>query len=150
MQDENVNVNTYVLSEDSDDVLATVLPASNPLRITWEVLEPEEKRGYLFSALRNLESLHFVGNKLNFFQPLKFPRTARGLPTNFESAPDEVKQAQVYWAAILANDELYVQRRNVDACVNLGLLRDETAQQEDLPQKVKELLHDWITSWRRI
>ena len=150
MQDESVNVNTYVLSEDSDDILATVLPASNPLRITWEVLEPEEKRGYLFSALRNLESLHFVGNKLNFFQPLKFPRTARGLPTNFESAPDEVKQAQVYWAATLANEELFVRRRNVDACANLGLLTAATQQNESVPPKVKELLHYWITNWRRI
>lgn len=144
-----VNVNTYVMPEDSDEILSSILPASNPLRITWEVLR-EEKRGYLFSAMRNLESLHFVGNKLNFFQPLKFPRTARGLPTTFDGAPEEVKQAQVYWAAVLANEELFVRRRNVDACVNLGLLTPTTPQEDAVPQKVKELLHNWITNWRRI
>jgi hypothetical protein len=145
------NVNTYVVSEDSDSVLSAVLPASNPLRITWEVLTDDEKKGYLFSALRNLESLNFVGAKINFFQPLKFPRTARGLPVDLTGAPDAVKQAQVYWAAVLANEELYLRRRNTDACINLGLISapSETTS-AGMPEKVKDLLHSWITSWRRI
>ena len=35
------NLDTYVMPEDSDQFLAEVLPAANPLRITWEVLTDE-------------------------------------------------------------------------------------------------------------
>ena len=40
-----VNVDTYVLPNDSTLYLAEVLPMSNALRITWEVLSDEEKKG---------------------------------------------------------------------------------------------------------
>lgn len=36
------------MPEDSDQFLAEVLPAANPLRITWEVLTDEEKGGYFY------------------------------------------------------------------------------------------------------
>lgn len=44
------NIDTYVMPEESDKFLAEVLPASDPLRITWEVLTDEEKEGYLSAA----------------------------------------------------------------------------------------------------
>lgn len=144
------NIDTYVMPQDSDKFLAEVLPASNPLRITWEVLTDEEKAGYLSAALRRLENLQFVGEKVFWTQPLKFPRSAYGLPFNNEKAPLEVKRAQAYWSALIAKDELYVKRRNTDACVSLGLIGTTSNVNEGVPQKVKELLHRWFTNWRRI
>jgi hypothetical protein len=145
-----VNENTYVLPEDSDAFLREVLPTSNPLLITWEVLDKEEKSGYLVAALRRLEDLNFIGDKAWWYQPLKFPRIARGIPVNFDSAPDEVKRAQVYWAAVIASDELYVNRRNNDACLSLGLIKSAEGNAECVPKAVKSLLHRWITSWRKV
>lgn len=144
------NVDTYVLPEESDRFLAEVLPASDPLRITWEVLSDEEKEGYLSSALRNIEALTFVGDKVWYYQPLKFPRAARGIPVNFDKAPMEVKRAQAYWAAVIAKNELYVKRRNNDACLSLGLIGGEAQNTESVPRRVSELLHRWITNLRRI
>lgn len=145
-----VNEDTYVLPEDSDFFLQQVLPSSNPLRITWEVLEKEEKAGYLATALRRVENLQFIGDKAWWYQELKFPRIARGIPANFDEAPDEVKRAQVYWAAVIARDELYIKRRNNDACVALGLIKQETQAVEEVPKRVKELLHRWLTNWRKV
>ena len=144
------NVDTYVLPEESDRFLAEVLPASDPLRITWEVLSDEDKEGYLSSARRNIEALSFVGDKVWYYQPLKFPRAARGIPVNFDKAPMEVKRAQVYWAAVIAKNELYVKRRNNDACLSLGLIGGEVQNTESVPRRVSELLHRWITNLRRI
>lgn len=144
------NVDTYVLPEESDRFLAEVLPASDPLRITWEVLSNEEKEGYLSSALRNIEALTFVGDKAWYYQPLKFPRIARGIPVNFDKAPMEVKRAQAYWAAEIAKNELYVKRRNNDACLSLGLINGEAQNTESVPRRVGELLHRWITNWRKV
>lgn len=145
-----VNENTYVLPEDSDAFLREVLPSSNPLWITWEVLTDEEKAGYLATALRRLEDLTFIGDKAWWYQPLKFPRIARGIPVNFTDAPNEVKRAQVYWAAVLARDELYVKRRNNDACLSLGLIKENETAVVEIPKMVKELLHRWLTSWRKV
>ena len=144
------NVDTYVLPEDSNVFLAEVLPASNPLRITWEVLTVEEKAGYLSAALQKIENLNFIGDKAFFFQPLKFPRIARGLPVNFDKTPLEVKRAQVLWAADIMREELYLGRRNKEACVALGLLEETLSETASIEHKVKELLHRWISSWRVI
>lgn len=145
---------TYVMPSDSDLYLSEVLPTSNPLRITWAILEDEEKAGFLQAALRRLESLNFVGKKVSFWQELKFPRIAPGIPPNFEDAPREVKRAQVVWAADIAREELYVKRRNTEACIALGLLQASTvplaSDSADTPALVKELLHRWITQWRRL
>jgi hypothetical protein len=145
-----VNEDTYVLPEDSDQFLAEVLPASNPLRITWEVLSTEEKEGYLSSALRNIDALTFIGNKVWCYQPLQFPRIARGYPVDYDNAPREVKRAQVYWAAWIAKDELYVNRRNNDACLALGLIKEPTPSVDGVPPRVKEILHRWLTNWRKV
>lgn len=145
-----VNEDTYVLPEDSNKFLAEVLPATNPLRITWEVLSEEEKEGYLASALRNLEAMNYIGDKVWWYQPLKFPRIARGRPPEFEEAPKEVKRAQVFWASVIANEELFIKRRNNDACVSLGLISGEAKAVETIPYKVKELLQRWTTNWRRV
>jgi hypothetical protein len=145
-----VNVDTYVLPENSNSFLSEVLPTSNPLRITWEVLTDKEKEGYLASSLRNLEAINYIGEKVWSYQDLKFPRIARGRPPEFEEAPKEVKRAQVYWAAVIANDELYINRRNNDACLALGLISAETKEVEGIPRKVKELLQKWTTNWRKV
>lgn len=142
-------ITTYVLPEDSDRYLSQVLPTSNPLRITWGVLEKEEKEGYLYAALRKLENMTFVGRKVNFYQPLKFPRIARDIPPNFVDVPDEVKRAQVLLAVEIMCDELYIRRRNEDACLALGIIQS-AEQRCSLSVKVNELLHRWTTSWRKV
>lgn len=144
------NVDTYVLPEDSDRFLAEVLPASDPMRITWEVLTDEEKTGFLSAALYRLEDLNFIGDKAWYYQPLKFPRVARGIPVNFEKAPLEIKRAQVFWAADVAREEYYVKRRNKDACIALGLLRDGENVQKPIVERVTALLHRWVTRWRKV
>ena len=143
------NFDTYVMPEDSNKFLAEVLPASNPLRITWEVLTAEEKEGYLSAALRKIEEMHFIGEKAFFYQPLKFPRIARGLPVNFDKAPLEIKRAQALIAADVAREELYVRRRNNDACIALGLAT-ETPAPSVVTDKANMLLHRWITNWRKV
>lgn len=159
------SVDTYVLPEDSNKYLSEVLPTSNPLRITWEVLTDEEKTEYLSAALRCIENLTFIGTKAYRGQPLKFPRIRKASGSLYDNhramrfglvafdckkIPDEIKRAQVYWAAELMREELYVNRRNGDACRSLGLLNVESCQKSSVPYKVKELLHNWITNWRRI
>jgi hypothetical protein len=114
------------------------------------VLTDKEKEGYLASSLRHLEAINYIGEKVWSYQDLKFPRIARGRPPEFEEAPKEVKRAQVYWAAVIANDELYINRRNNDACLALGLISAETKEVEGIPRKVKELLQKWTTNWRKV
>lgn len=143
------NIDTYVMPEDSNRFLAEVLPASNPLRITWEVLTPEDKEGYLSAALRKLEDMHFIGEKAFFYQPLKFPRIARGLPVNFDKAPLEIKRAQVLYAADIARQELYIRRRNKEACIALGVAT-ETPAPSSIEEQARSLLHRWVTNWRKI
>ena len=150
MYELTANENTYVLPEDSNDILAEVLPANNTLRVAWEVLESEEKSGYLISAVRRLEDLNYKGDKVWYHQPLKFPRIARGIPLVFDDAPTEVKRAQVLWAAYIMRDELFILRRNVEACVALGIIQGDIQSSDEPPKKVLELLHRWLTSWRRI
>lgn len=146
-----VNQDTYVLPEDSERYLSEVLPASNPLTITWAVLTEEERAQYLQAALRRIEGLNVVGQKAYWWQPLKFPRITRGVPPNFKEAPHEVKRAQVVWAAEIAREELYVKRRNNEACLALGLIRETQTikQARETPPLVEELMHRWITQWRR-
>ena len=141
------NVDTYVLPEDSNGFLAEVLPTSNPLRIAWEVLTVSEKASYLAAALQKIENLNFIGDKAFFFQTLKFPRIARGIPVDFQNAPVEIKRAQVLWATDIMREELFVGRRNKEACVALGIIED--SQPAPIEDKVKELLHRWISGWRR-
>ena len=143
------NIDTYVMPEESDKFLAEVLPASDPLRITWEVLTDEEKEGYLSAALRKLEGIHFIGDKANFYQPLQFPRVARGLPVNFEKAPMEIKRAQALCAADIARGELYIRRRNKDFCVAFGLAA-ETPAPSATEKRLEELLHRWVTRCRKV
>lgn len=143
------NFDTYVMPEDSNQFLAEVLPATNPLRITWEVLTDEEKEGYLSAALRKIEDMQFIGEKAFFYQPLKFPRIARGLPVNFDKTPLEVKRAQALLAADIAREELYIRRRNKEACLSLGVA-NETALASVATNKARELLHRWVTNWRKV
>lgn len=143
------NVNTYVLPDNSNSILAEVLPMYHPARVTWEVLTAEEKEGYLKAAVNRIEDMQFIGDRARYFQPLKFPRIARGLPVDFQNAPDEVKKAQVVIAADIMQHELYVLRRNADACKSLGIL-EETPPPSSLAGKAEELLHRWRTNWRRV
>ena len=145
-----VNVDTYVLPEDSDKLLAEVLPTSNALRVTWEVLSDEEKAGFLAAAMVRLENLHYKGERLYRLQPLKFPRIARGIPIDFNDAPIEVKKAQVVVAAEVVREELYLKRRNSEACVAMGILGETEEASNGIPKRAEELLHKWLTSWRRI
>lgn len=149
-----VNVDTYVLPEESDRFLAEVLPSSNPLRQAWEVLSCEEKEGYLLSAMRRLEAVNYKGDRVWFYQPLKFPRIARNIPPDFQNAPVEIQRAQVVWATDVLREELFVKRRNNEACIALGLVKAgteaETPSESKMPKLVYELLHRWLTSWRRV
>lgn len=143
-----VGVDTYVLPEESNLLISQVLPASNPLRQAWEVLDDAEKEGYLAAALRRLENLNFVGERVWYYQPLKFPRFARMQPLKMDGAPDEVKRAQAVWATEILREELFIKKRNVEVCKALGI-PDHTAS-DRLPVQVEELLHRWLTSWRRV
>ena len=120
------------------------------------------------AALRGIENLTFIGRKAQQYQPLKFPRikyvngcligygriaqlsAAYGGYSNGYDTPDELKRAQAYWAAEIARDELYVKRRNTEACLSMGLIGAEVSAKTDVPKKVKELLHNWLTNWRRV
>jgi hypothetical protein len=144
------NVDTYVLPEESDQILAQVLPATDPLRVAWEVLAEDEKEGFLSAALQRLENLNFVGERAWYLQPLKFPRIARNIPVNFDDAPLEVKKAQVVWAAEIVRQELFVKRRNTEACLALGFITTANEINEEVPARVRQLLHRWLTSWRRV
>jgi hypothetical protein len=146
-----LNEHTYVLPKESNKYLSEVLPPSDPLRITWEVLSDEEKECYLVSALRRLEEMHFIGSKVSYWQPLKFPRIAEGIPTNFDEAPIEIKRAQVVIAVDIVREELYLKRRNVDACTALGITsKNNVAESLGIAKKINSLLHRWITNWRRV
>jgi hypothetical protein len=145
-----VNTNTYVMPDESDVLLAEVLPTSNPLRITWGVLEASDKKGYLSAGLRKLENMTFIGKRVSYFQPLKFPRIAKNIPADFTNAPIEVKRAQVLLAVEIMREELYIKRRNTDACISLGLIKDETNKKSSVEVEVKELLHKWLSSWRKV
>ena len=144
------NVNTYVLPKDSTTLLLQVLPITDPLAVAWGVLSVDEKIGFLNAAIRKLEDLNYAGERAYYRQPLKFPRIARNHPVEFTSAPVEVKQAQVVWAAEIMRQELFVNRRNNAACVALGIIKDEPITEPKIPPRVEELLHRWLTSWRRM
>ena len=145
-----VNVDTYVLPEDSNSFLADVLPASDPLRVAWEVLSEQEKEGYLAAAVRRLENLNYKGERVWYLQPLKFPRIARNIPPDFHEAPMEIKRAQVLWAAYVMREELFIKRRNTEACLALGIIKGVETAMEETPKKVLDLLNRWLTSWRRV
>ncbi len=145
-----VNVDTYVLPEDSAPFLAEVLPASNPLSVAWEVLTDKEREGYLAAAVRRLENLNYKGDRVWHYQALKFPRIARNIPPDFTNAPMEVKRAQVLWAAYIMRDELFIARRNTEACLALGIIKEANEATEEQPKKVLELLNRWLSSWRRV
>lgn len=144
-----VNVDTYVLPEESNQLISEVLPASNPLRIAWEVLTDEEKAGYLTTALRRMESLNYVGERVWYYQPLKFPRFARNHPLSMDKAPIEVQRAQAVWATEILREEMFLKKRNVEICTALGIA-DTAIDEKRLPVRVEELLHRWLTSWRRV
>lgn len=142
------NIDTYVLPVDSDKFLAEVLPASDPLRVTWEVLTKEEKEGYLSAALWVLEDFNFRGERARFHQLLKFPRIARGLPVDFSQAPLEVKRAQVLIASDIARGDLYVNKRNEEACLSLGLITGKPTI--NYMDKVTAILTRWLSNWRKV
>lgn len=143
-----VGVDTYVLPEESNTLISQVLPASNPLRQAWEVLDDEEKEGYLAAALRRLENLNFAGERVWAYQPLKFPRYARRQPMELDGAPVEVQRAQAVWATEILREELFIKKRNIEVCRALGI--PDAAANERVPVQVEELLHRWLTSWRRV
>ena len=150
MTQEDVNVTTYVLPEDSDALLLGVLPATDPLAVAWGVLDDSEKAGFLTAAVRRMEGLNYAGQRAFYTQPLKFPRIARNHPVSFTEAPLEVKQAQVVWASEIMREELFLKRRNAAACLALGLIKGADEAKESVPHRVNELLHRWLTSFRRI
>lgn len=145
-----VNVDTYVLPEDSNSLLLQVLPATDPLAVAWGVLNNAEKAGFLTSSVRKLEALNYAGQRAFYYQPLKFPRIARNHPIDFNEAPLEVKQAQVVWAAEIMREELFVRRRNSAACIAIGVINEQQATADRIPHRVAELLHRWLTNFRRI
>lgn len=149
MTEFEVNTNTYVMPDESDVLLAEVIPASNPLRITWGLLDSTDKEGYLSAGLRKLENKTFIGRKVSYFQPLKFPRIAPGIPANFTEAPIEIKRAQVLLAVEIMREELYIKRRNADACIALGIIKDEIQKKSNVEVTLDELLHKWVSSWRK-
>lgn len=150
MTQEDVNVKTYVLPEETVPLLVQVMPSTSPLVAAWSVLENYEREGYLLEAVRRMEGLNYVGERAWYYQPLKFPRIARNHPVDFNYAPLEVKQAQVVWAVELMKEELFIKRRNNAACIALGIISAEQSTTEEVPKLVRSLLHRWLTSFRRV
>lgn len=144
------NIDTYVTIEEADKFASEMYSPAHPLMVTWEVLTDEEKERFLFVALERIENLNYIGQRVSYFQKLQFPRIANGIPVDFEHAPESVKKAQTAWALEIVREELYIGRRNADACVALGLIEQNERQNDAIPEKVKDLLKRWLTSWRKI
>ena len=146
-----VNVDTYVTVAEADKVVSETYPPASPLAVSWAVLTETEKERFLAVALERMENLSYKGERAYYFQPLQFPRITRGIPANFHDAPIEAKRAQAVWASEIVREELYVKRRNTDACLALGIItKDNSGTVPPPPARVKELLHRWLTSWRKI
>lgn len=150
------NIDTYATVSEADRFVSELYHPAHPLRVTWEILTETEKESFLSVALERIENLNYIGKRASYWQPLKFPRIARGIPVNFDQAPLEVKRAQTAWALEVLREELYVKRRNTDACKALGIIEQNTPEgvfAEDVmspPSKVRELLKRWLTDWRKI
>ena len=150
------NVDTYVTVAEADKIVSETYPPASPLMVSWAVLMTSEKERFLAVALERLENLSYKGDRAYYFQPLQFPRITRGIPANFHDAPTEVKRAQAVWASEIVREELYVKRRNTDACLALGIITKDNSGELPMgsvlppPARVKELLHRWLTSWRRM
>lgn len=150
------NVDTYVTTTEADQIISETYPPASPLSVSWVVLTETEKERFLAVALERMENLAYKGDRAYYFQSLQFPRIARGIPANFHDAPIEVKRAQAVWASEIVREELYVKRRNADACLALGISTKDNSGELPVgsvpppPARVKELLHRWLTSWRRI
>lgn len=150
-----VNVDTYVMVMEADKIVTETYPPASPLAVSWAVLSDTEKERFLAVALERMENLSYKGERAYYFQPLQFPRITRGVPADFQNVPMEVKRAQAVWATEIMREELYVKRRNTDACLALGILTKDSAgvfagAVPPPPARVKELLHRWLTSWRKI
>lgn len=150
------NVDTYVTTTEADQIISETYPPASPLSVSWVVLTETEKERFLAVALERMENLAYKGDRAYYFQSLQFPRIARGIPANFHDAPIEVKRAQAVWASEIVREELYVKRRNADACLALGIITKDNSGELPVgsvpppPARGKELLHRWLTSWRRI
>lgn len=148
------NVDTYATVEKADEFVSEMYPPAHPLRVTWEILTESEKERFLYVALERIENLNYIGRRAYSNQPLHFPRIARGMPVDFENVPKTVKKAQTAWALEVVREELYIKRRNNDACTSLGIITTEQSIERTgenvMPAKVRELLKRWLTNWRKI
>lgn len=149
-----VGIDTYITVDEATAYVCEQYVTMHPLRVHWSVLTEEERETYLKQALRRLENLNYVGSKIDYYQPLKFPRIAYGRPCEWDKVPLNVKRAQ----AIMA---LEIIRREYTACADKRMIAlldpyrkepDENKESEKdlLPKSVYELLHEWVSVGRKV
>jgi hypothetical protein len=95
-----VSENTYITIVEADELIATHLDKYNGLRLFWEILDEEEKEGYLKRAVEEMETLVYPGRKSRPMQPLTFPRAPS------VEVPKEIKLAQAYNALGFLNSDM--------------------------------------------
>lgn len=149
-----VGIDTYITVDEATAYVCEQYVTMHPLRVHWSVLTEEERETYLKQALRRLENLNYVGSKIDYYQPLKFPRIAYGRPCEWDKVPLNVKRAQAIMALEIIRKE-YISCSDKRMISILDPYRAESGESEDrdtdsLPKSVYELLHEWVSVGRKV
>jgi hypothetical protein len=65
---------SYASLAEADTYVTDHYLSTDPIRVAWEALDDADKEALLRGSCLAIESLAFTGIKLNFSQPLQFPR----------------------------------------------------------------------------
>ena len=149
-----VGIDTYITVDEATAYVCEQYVTMHPLRVHWSVLTEEERETYLKQALRRLENLNYVGSKIDYYQPLKFPRIAYGRPCELDKVPLNVKRAQAIMALEIIRKE-YISCSDKRMISILDPYRAESGESKDrdtdsLPKSVYELLHEWVSVGRKV
>lgn len=149
-----VGIDTYITVDEATAYVCEQYVTMHPLRVHWSVLTEEERETYLKQALRRLENLNYVGSKIDYYQPLKFPRIAYGRPCEWDKVPLNVKRAQAIMALEIIRKE-YISCSDKRMIALIDPYRAESGESEDqnmdsLPKSVYELLHEWVSVGRKV
>jgi len=91
---------SYLLTEESDEIISTLYSSLDEEKVTWDVLHINDKEAFLRQSLAEIESLMFCGAKTNPNQTLSFPRNG------VINVPDDVKTAQAENAIAIMKERL--------------------------------------------
>lgn len=89
----------YVTLDEANEIVASMFESVDPVRVNWSLKADEDKQSLLNSAFLRIESLPYVGRKVNPDQEMEFPRVVcssfRASDDGSMSVPYKVKVAQV-------------------------------------------------------